>query len=194
MLATHRPAPTLCTPKGECKPFVFVALQGPVATPGPKTPAPQATPGAPHLIVQTLRPFGLVCGCSLAVALPGCAGSATLLLAKEGRGQPKNDDAVRRPDPVCTLGFLPPGSRADSLPARLSLCALCRGAPQSEALEALHRLRCGHVQGPGACKALFPGTSASAAQVRAPRPHVSNPRVLPRRVRFPRANLVDVRI
>ena len=51
-----------------------VALQGPCGTPGAHTPGGQPTPGAPHPIGPSsspIRPFGLVWGCSLALALPG---------------------------------------------------------------------------------------------------------------------------
>jgi hypothetical protein len=107
-----------------------------------------AAPDRP--VVQPLCPSGLVCGCSLACALTSWG-----LQARPSRGRLKEDRAKRRrvmlryADPTecaqCALSFFcRPGSRADSAPARLSRCALGRGAPQSQAL---HRLRCAALAG-----------------------------------------------
>ena len=150
----------------------MLALQ---ETPAPKTPALQGPPSAPHPIVQTLRPFRLVCGCSLAAALPGCTGSGLLPAEKEPGRARQTDAAVRRPDPVCPLVLLPPGSPPDSAPARAAvpLCTVSRRAP----VGGVHRLRCARSQAPAARKDLLPSFLVGSAQVLTPTQPCSDRRV-----------------
>ena len=156
MLATHCPAPTLCTPKGECTPLSPSHCRGSGSL-RPARRLPLCRPLSPRQVRRTRsarRPTPLsvrtVCGCSLACALTSWG-----LQARPSRGRLKKDRPNRRTvmlryaDPTecaqCALSFFcRPGSRADSAPARLSRCALGRGAPQSEAL---HRLRCAALAG-----------------------------------------------
>ena len=175
MLATHTPrAHAVPHPERGVHAVCFVALQRSSSeTPGLMDHALQGTPGMPHPIGPSsspLRPFGLVWGCSLACALTSWGLQAPARCGRLKKHRPNRRRLMLwYADPTqcaqCALSFFcRPGSRADSAPARLSRCALCRGAPQSEALPSL-ALRS---QASAARKTLFASTSASSAQVPAP--------------------------
>ena len=111
-----------------------------------------AAPDRP--VVHPLRPFGLVWGCSHAFPLPGGHRHA----AASKRIGPAHDCCCGTPSrPRVPSAPLPPVYRADSAHTRLPHCALCQGAPHSEAC---HRLRCAGVQETGARKSLFTNSSA----------------------------------
>ena len=116
MCSPHtRPAPTLCTPKGECTPFASSHCRGRARRPTRRLPLSRAC-----RVRRTRSSSPSVrsdSGCSLDVALPRCTGSGPLPPADKGRGKPKTEAAVRRPDPVCPvcpLVLLPPCVNADS--------------------------------------------------------------------------------
>ena len=133
-------------------------------------------------VVQPLRPFGLVCGCSLAFALPGGYRRLVRHAAAEGTTNAS----------VPTQLSTPSSLRSSSACLPTVPTVRKRGCPAVHCVEARpnqrqsHRLRCARSQAGGAAPKNLAGPfqaaqNGPAAQVPAlPRAPCSNPRAMPR--------------
>jgi hypothetical protein len=152
----------------------MLELQGPSKTPAPKTPAQQGTPGAPHPIGPSSSPS--VCsGLYGAARSPAHSLPGGYRLVRHAAAEGTTNASVRtqlstpsslRSSSACYLTV--PTLRERGCPR----CALCRGAPQSEAIPSL-ALRSLAGGWRGAQKSLPWLIGRLSAGPRAPLPHAT---------------------